>query len=121
LAKLASGFAVRFSFMTIDIPAWQCLACEQYTQIGLVSVIATVNVGLTVSLGETGLKPEKNPWVVGSMSEIGVQGLAKVDWVTVWFFGLNWNWTKSPIAAVTWSGRYSVVPLEFPTVTTWTV
>lgn len=85
------------------------------------SVIATVKAGLTVSVDPTRSKPEKNPSTVGRTLWIGVQGLAKLDWVTVWLSGLNWNWTMSPGLAVMLLGRNSVVPLGPPTVTTWTV
>ena len=38
----------------------------------------------------TGSKPESKP------PSFNPQGLAKEDWVTVWFFGLNVNRTISP-------------------------
>src|SRR6266702_4003114 len=38
-------------------------------------------------------KPESKP------PEMGAQGLANVDWVTLWFLGLNVNWTVSPTDA----------------------
>lgn len=39
-------------------------------------------------------KPVSNP------PNTGVQGAAKLDWVTVWFLGLKVNETMSPTAAV---------------------
>lgn len=31
---------------------------------------------------------------------MGWQGASKVDCVTVWLLGANWNWTISPTAAL---------------------
>lgn len=52
---------------------------------------------------------------------MGWQGLSKVDCVTVWFAGANWNWTISPTAATTLFGEYARVPFALPTFTTCTV
>jgi len=46
--------------------------------------------------------------------------LSKVDCVTVWLLGANWNWTISPTLATTLSGEKARVPLEPPTLTTCT-
>jgi hypothetical protein len=52
---------------------------------------------------------------------MGWQGASKVDCVTVWLLGANWNWTMSPTAATRLLGSYARVPFAFPTFTTWTV
>ena len=52
---------------------------------------------------------------------MGWHGLSKVDCVTVWFAGANWNWTMSPTPATRLFGVYERVPFELPTCTTWTV
>jgi len=69
------------------------------------------------------MKPEWMP-VMLLCSETGAHGLSKVDCVTVWFFGANWNCTMSPTAAVILLGEYlsTAVPFEAPpTLTTCTV
>jgi len=43
-----------------------------------------------VADADTGMKPEKIP-VVFEFSEMGWHGWSKVDWVTVWLAGANWN------------------------------
>lgn len=58
-----------------------------------------VNVGMDVSAAETGMKPEKTP-VIFEWREIGSHGLSKLDCVTVWLAGINWNCTISPLAAI---------------------
>ena len=56
------------------------------------------------SVAATGMKPEKTP-VTFECMEIGVHGLSKLDCVTVWFLGMNWNCTMSPLAATTLLGE----------------
>ena len=51
-----------------------------------------------MSVALTGIKPEKTP-VTLECREIGWHGLSKLDCVTVWFLGMNWNCTMSPLAA----------------------
>lgn len=51
----------------------------------------------------------------------GMQGASKVDCVTVWLLGANWNCTMSPTAALMLLGKKARVPLAAPTWTTWTV
>jgi hypothetical protein len=41
--------------ITIDIPLWQCLAWEQYNQIGLVSITIIVYVGVLTASAATGM------------------------------------------------------------------
>jgi hypothetical protein len=81
-----------------------------------------------------GMKPEKNASVLlAMMLAIGTQGLSKVDCTTEWFcddmsdlgywglkglghtFGWNWNWTRSPAAALTLLGKKASEPLGPPT------
>jgi len=52
---------------------------------------------------------------------MGWHGWSKVDCVTVWLTGANWNCTMSPTAAVMLLGEYASVPFALPTLTTWTV
>jgi len=70
-ARLRVAFAAVFSFMTATIPAWQCLACEQYSHIGVALLIGMVYVGLMASFAETAIKPEKMPVTLGVMFETG--------------------------------------------------
>jgi len=53
--------------------------------------------------------------------EMGTQGLAKVDCVTVWLLGANWNCTMSPAGTLMSLGANVREPLALPTLTTWTV
>jgi len=69
-----------------------------------------VMAGTCDALAATGWKPEARPLA------ILVQGAAKVDWVTVWFFGLKTNVTVSPATAVTDGGSKMSRP-EGPTMT----
>lgn len=69
----------------------------------------------------TGIKPEYRPVTFGEKLLIGWQGSSKVDCVTVWFFGANWNCTMSPTGTVRSEGEKVKVPFEPPTLTTWTV
>jgi len=87
---------------------------------GVVLLIMMVYVGVSDAVAATGMKPEKTP-VMLEWRAIGWHGWSKVDWVTVWFAGANWNCTISPTAAVIEFGEYSRVPFAFPTLTTWTV
>jgi len=66
---------------------------------GLVSLIVTVKTWDPVLPAATGWKP-----LLMAASDKGTHGLSKLDWVTVWFAGLNQNRILSPIAAVTVSG-----------------
>jgi len=59
-----------------------------------------VYVGVVVAVLATGMKPLKKPVVPGEFKEMGWQGCAKVDCVTVWLLGANWNCTMSPTAAL---------------------
>jgi len=77
-------------------------------------VTLTVTVGWVVALATTGMKPESIPApapevAFGGMS---VQGLAKVDWVTLWFLGWKVKVMVSPMAAVMDGG--SKVKAEVP-------
>lgn len=87
---------------------------------GVVLLIMMVYVGVVVEVAATGMKPEKKP-VVLVCSAIGWHGWSKVDCVTVWFAGANWNWTMSPLAATRLLGKYARVPFAEPTRTTCTV
>lgn len=49
-----------------------------------------VYVGMLISVAATGMKPEKTP-VTFECKLIGSHGLSKLDCVTVWFLGMNWN------------------------------
>jgi hypothetical protein len=63
-----------------------------------------VHAGNELALAATGMKPESKPtWFVVALVR-RVQGAAKDDWVTVWFFDWNSKVTVSPTAAVTWLG-----------------
>lgn len=44
-----------------------------------------------------------------SMSPFEMQGVAKLDCVTVWFCSANWKMTTSPTAAAMVSGVYTLV------------
>jgi len=79
-----------------------------------------VYVGVVVAVRATGMKPEKKPTVPGEFSAMGWQGCAKVDCVTVWLLGANWNCTRSPTLAFMLLGEYSSVPFALPTFTTCT-
>lgn len=48
-------------------------------------------------------------------SEMGEQGLSKLDWTTLWLPPRNWNWTMSPTSALTLSGEKARVPFVEPT------
>jgi hypothetical protein len=72
-----------FSLITITIPFWQCFPWEQYNQIGVVLLTMIVYVGVVVDEALTGMK---------------------VDCVTVWLLGANWNCTMSPTLALTLLG-----------------
>ena len=54
--------------------------------------------GTVVALAATGMKPESMP------PDMGAQGAANVDCVTVWFLGLKTNWMVSPWDALTDDG-----------------
>lgn len=95
---------------TIPLPQWPLWA--QYTQTGVVSFTLTVKVGKVAASVPTGSNPELKPFIMG------LQGLAKVDWVAVWFFGWNSKVTVSPGRAATVFGWNVRVPL-LPTVTRW--
>jgi hypothetical protein len=84
---------------------------------GVVLLIMMVYVGVSVAVADTGMKPEKKPTVPGELSAMGWQGCAKVDWVTVWLLGANWNWTMSPTFALMLLGLYAKVPFALPTFT----
>ena len=58
-----------------------------------------VNCWIWVAPAVTGWKPESIP-LVPSALVMRSHGLAKVDWVTEWFFERNWNETLSPFAMV---------------------
>jgi len=57
---------------------------------GVVLLIMTVYVGVVVAEAVTGMNPEKIP-VTLEFAAMGWQGASKVDWVTVWLAGANWN------------------------------
>lgn len=116
-ASERDAFALTFSLMTMVIPFWQCFPCEQYNQIGVVLFIWMVYVGVVVEAAVTGMKPLKIP-AEAEFIEMGWQGWSKVDWVTVWLAGANWNCTMSPTAAVTLLGKYAKLPLLALTRTT---
>ena len=80
-----------------------------------------VYVGVLVSVALTGMKPEKMPATLLLVWAMGVQGLAKLDCVTVWFPAANWNCTMSPTLAFTSLGENVREPLVLPTLTTWTL
>lgn len=62
------------------------------------TVMFQVTPGIPSGLG---MKPESIP------PSIFLQGSAKVDWVTVWFFCMNSKTTMSPTLALMVSGVYS--------------
>jgi hypothetical protein len=103
-----------YALMTITIPLWQCFPWEQYNQIGFVSCTIMVYVGVVVALADTGMYPE-------NISPFGEHGVSKAEVTTEWFFGVNWNWTMSPTAALMSLGENSRDPFIPPTRTTWTV
>jgi len=74
-----------------------------------------VHCGNSVAFGETNWKPESMPCPGAVWME---HGLAKVDWVTLWFFDWNWKDTVSPCAAVMLGGEKASSP-PAPTVTRW--
>lgn len=59
-----------------------------------------VNCWICVALATTGWKPESIPGVPSALV-MRSHGLAKVDWVTEWFFERNWKETLSPFWMVT--------------------
>jgi hypothetical protein len=65
---------VDFALMPMTIPAWQCFFCEQYNQIGFVSLIMTVYVGIIEEPIATGMKPEKRPVTFGMFMLMGMHG-----------------------------------------------
>jgi len=77
-------------------------------------VTLTVTVGWVVALAATGMKPESIPAPAPEVALGGmrVQGLAKVDWVTLWFLGKKVKVIVSPMAAVIDGG--SKVKAEVP-------
>lgn len=54
---------------------------------------------MVMSVAMTGMKPEKT-LVTFECMEMGSHGLSKLDCVTEWFCGMNWNCTMSPTAAM---------------------
>lgn len=103
-----------YALIDMTIPIWQCFPWAQYSHIGVVLLTIMVYVGTVIEVGSTGINPEKT-------SLFGAHGAAKVDDVTVWLFGANWNCTISPTAAVTWLGENVSVLLAPPTLTTQTL
>jgi hypothetical protein len=93
------GERTYFSLITMAMPPWQCLPCEQYSHMGFVLLIRMVNVGILDADAETGMKPEKMPTVL-EKEDIGWHGSSKLDCTTEWFMLVNWNCTMSPTAAV---------------------
>lgn len=65
----------------------------------------------------TTYNPESKPCPVEELK--GEQGFAKLDWVTVWFFCMNWNVIVSPTWAVMFAGWNA--RLGPPTTTLWSV
>ena len=67
-------------------------------QSGVATATCIDHVTLALPSG-LGMNPESIP------PAIALQGAAKDDCVTVWFFCMNWNSTVSPTAAVIDSGE----------------
>lgn len=62
------------------MPAPQCPACLQYAHMGAVEFTVTLNVGKTVSVSDTGSKPESKPtWPLVDVDVRLRQGVAKLD------------------------------------------
>jgi len=64
------------------MPAAQCPVCPQYPQIGAVSLIFIWKLKNSVALAAVGWNPDLNP-AVPVVSSNDLQGLRKLDWVTV--------------------------------------
>ena len=81
LANAASVVPDVGAMIAATMPLWQWvnLVCEQYIQIGFVSLTTMVKTWSDVTL--VGMKVEKNPPLRGW------HGSAKLDWVTEWFWG----------------------------------
>lgn len=81
LANAASVLPDVGALIAATMPLWQWvnLVCEQYIQIGFVSLTTMVKTWSDVTL--VGMKVEKNPPLRGW------HGSAKLDWVTEWFWG----------------------------------
>jgi hypothetical protein len=73
--------------MAMAIPFWQWPLVAQYIQMGLVSLIMMVKTFIMLFSG--GMGPELMPVTLDIILLMGSQGLSKVDWVTVWFCGLE--------------------------------
>lgn len=73
---------------------------------GAVLFTSTVKVGKVVASAATGMKPESKP--ICPEVEVDVSerhGALKDDWVTVWFFCMNWKVMVSPTCAVMLDGE----------------
>lgn len=105
-ASLSPGLTAK------TMPDWlQCVAWRQYAQMGVVCLTVSSAIGkLLVTVAATGMKPESKPPARGE------QGVARVDWVTVWFFWWKVNRITSPTFALTDDGLKARTPVP-PTVT----
>lgn len=82
-------------------------------------MIVMLKVGNVVAVALTALNPESKPTCpVVEVSARETQGSSKLDWVTVWFFGRNWNVMVSPIEAEMLDGLNTSL-LSSPTITRW--
>jgi len=78
---------------------------------GLVSLMVMVKIWVPCPW-ETGWKP-----LLMAVSDKGTHGFSKLDWVTVWFNGLNQKLTFSP----TFGFKVSGSKASFPPAPTWTL
>lgn len=63
-------------------------------------------MGNVVALAATGMKPESKPtWPEVDVRVRERHGVAKEDWVTVWFFTWNWKVMVSPTLAEMFDGE----------------
>jgi len=97
-ANVFSGVAL----IENTIPFWQWVAWRQKNQSGEVSVKEKDQVGNSVALAATGMKPDEIPTMLGVTEVLvsWVQGSTKDDWVEVWFLDVKTKVMMSPEEAV---------------------
>jgi len=92
-----------FWLMEKTIPFWHSLTgtfCLEKKKSGVLALLRMkLNWGKAVASAATAWNPESTP------PTSGVQGEAKLDWVTLWFLLSNWNVTVSPTLAVMFEGE----------------
>lgn len=83
-ARVSFPFSLSFILPTAPLPHAPGLSSKnQKVVFTLRSVMGTENMAIAVPLS-VGRKPESKPLIVIFVSWAGIQGTAKVDWVTEW-------------------------------------